>query len=232
MPRLVSQTLSVNDDVMPAIATEILPILALTLWVSGAAVVISSTIGIPVGVLLGLSEFRGKALVKTLVFTGMAMPPVVAGLLLYILLSRSGPLGNWEWLFTPRAMILAQVLLDLPFVVGITMTAAAVLPRELVFQVRSLGATPWQARWTLLTEMRSGVLLALATALGRSISEVGAVWLVGGNIEGHTRVMTTAIMLETSRGRFVVALALGTILLSLALMANLAIMRLQGRPAP
>lgn len=214
---------------MQTLAAEIWPVLALSLWVSGAAVTISSLVGVPLGILLGLSEFPGKGFVRALVLTGMAIPPVIVGLVLYILLSRSGPLGGWEWLFIPRAMILAQVILGLPFVVGITMTAAGALPRELLFQLRSLGATPWQARWTLLAEARPGVLLALATALGRSLSEVGAVWLVGGNIEGHTRVLTTAIVLETSRGRFAVALAFGAALLSLALLANVAIVRLQGR---
>lgn len=214
---------------MQSLVSEILPIFLLTLAVCGTAVAISGLIGIPLGILLGFTHFRGKGLINAAIFTGMATPPVVVGLVLYLLLSRSGPLGFWEWLFTPNAMILAQILLDLPFVVGITMTAASALPRELVFQLRALGATPWQAQWTLLTEMRSGVVLALATALGRSLSEVGAVWLVGGNIAGHTRVMTTAIMLETSRGRFAVALALGAILLSLALVANLVIVRVQER---
>ncbi len=217
---------------MESLVSDILPVVGLTLWVSGVAVVLSSVAGIPLGLLLGLSEFRGKRFVKALVFTGMAIPPVVVGLVLYILLSRSGPLGAWQWLFSPNAMILAQVLLDLPFVVGITMGAATALPRELVFQVRSLGATPWQLGWTVLSEALPGVLLAIATALGRSISEVGAVWLVGGNIEGHTRVVTTAIMLETSRGRFAVALTLSAALLLLALIANLAIVRLQGHPDP
>jgi tungstate transport system permease protein len=160
----------------------------------------------------------------------MALPPVVVGLLVYLLLSRSGPFGGLGWLFTVQAMIIAQVVLTLPFVVGITMTSIAAVPPDLFLQVRSLGASPWQARWTVLREARSGVVLALATALGRSFSEVGAVLMVGGNIERHTRVLTTAIMLETSRGRF--GLALGTILMALSLAANVAIFRLHGRPAP
>jgi len=162
----------------------------------------------------------------------MALPPVVLGLLVYLLLSRSGPFGGHGWLFTVQAMIIAQVVLTLPFVVGITMASIAAVPPDLFLQVRSLGASPWQARWTVLREARSGVALALATALGRSFSEVGAVLMVGGNIERHTRVLTTAIMLETSRGRFGLALALGAILMALALAANIAIFRLHGRPAP
>lgn len=155
------------------------------------------------------------------------MPPVVVGLLLYLLLSRSGWLGEWQWLFTTRAMILAQVILDLPFVIGITLTAVEAVPEELQFQLQSLGATPWQLRWTLLGESRNGLMLAVMTALGRGLSEVGAVLMVGGNIEGHTRVLTTAILLETGRGRFAIALSLGAILLTLALAINLAFIKLR-----
>jgi tungstate transport system permease protein len=127
-------------------------------------------------------------------------------------------------------MILAQVILDLPFVIGITLTAVEAVPDELQFQLRSLGATPWQLRWTLLRESRNGLMLAAMTALGRSLSEVGAVLMVGGNIEGHTRVLTTAILLETGRGRFAVALSLGAILVTLAILINLAFVRLQRQP--
>ncbi len=122
------------------------------------------------------------------------------------------------------------MILDLPFVIGITLTAVEAVPDELPFQLRSLGATPWQLRWTLLCESRNGLMLAAMTALGRSLSEVGAVLMVGGNIEGHTRVLTTAILLETGRGRFAVALSLGAILVTLAILINLAFVRLQRRP--
>jgi tungstate transport system permease protein len=124
-------------------------------------------------------------------------------------------------------MILAQVLLDLPFVIGITLTAVEAIPEELQFQLRSLGATQWQLRWALLSESRNGLMLAAMTALGRSLSEVGAVLMVGGNIEGHTRTLTTAILLETGRGRFAMALSLGAILLALAVLINLVFVRLQ-----
>jgi len=218
--------------VIDAYATELGDILWRSLQVSGVAVVVSSLVGIPIGVWLGSTRFRGRSFLSVLIQTGMALPPVVVGLLVYLLLSRSGPFGGLGWLFTVQAMIIAQVVLTLPFVVGITMTSIAAVPPDLFLQVRSLGASPWQARWTVLREARSGVVLALATALGRSFSEVGAVLMVGGNIEGHTRVLTTAIMLETSRGRFGLALALGAILMALALAANIAIFRLHGRPAP
>jgi tungstate transport system permease protein len=178
-----------------------------------------------------LASRRVRNVAAVIANTGMALPPVVVGLAIYLLLSRSGPLGSWEWLFTPRAMIVAQIVLTLPFVVGITMNAVAAVPRELLDQVRSLGAGPAQARWTVLREARAGVALAVATALGRSLSEVGAVLIVGGNIEGHTRVMTTAIVLETGLGNFPAALALGGVLLALALVFNLVILRLGGRGA-
>jgi tungstate transport system permease protein len=162
----------------------------------------------------------------------MGLPPVVIGLLIYLLLSRSGPLGFLGWLYTPRAMVLAQVVLDLPFVVGITMTAVAAIPNELHFQLRTLGASEWQAKWTLLRQARPGVILAVASAFGRSISEVGAVWMVGGNIQDHTRVLTTAIILETGKGQFALALLLGSILLAIALIVNVIILRFQGQPSP
>jgi tungstate transport system permease protein len=218
--------------VIDAYASELGDILWRSLQVSGAAVFVSSLVGIPMGVWIGLNRFWGRSSLSVLIQTGMALPPVVVGLLVYLLLSRSGPFGGLGWLFTVQAMIIAQVVLTLPFVVGITMVSIAAVPHELFLQVRSLGASPWQARWTVLREARSGVALALATALGRSFSEVGAVLVVGGNIERHTRVLTTAIVLETSRGRFGLALALGAILMALALVANVAIFRLHGRPAP
>lgn len=203
-----------------------------SLHVSGVAVLVSSLVGIPIGTWLGLTRSRVRGILAVMIQTGMALPPVVVGLCLYLLLSRSGPLGTWGWLFTLKAMILAQIILTLPFILGITMVSVAAVPPELFLQLRSLGASRWQARWTVLREARAGVALAVATALGRSLSEVGAVLMVGGNIEGHTRVLTTAIVLETSRGRFALALALGGVLLALALVANIAIIRLHGRPVP
>jgi tungstate transport system permease protein len=204
------------------------PIVWLSLRVTATAVFVSSIVGVPIGLWLGLSRFRGKAAIAAVIRTGMAMPPVVVGLLLYILLSRSGPLAALDWLFTPQAMILAQIVLALPFVVGITMSALEALPADLHEQVKSLGASDWQCRWTLMKEARQGVLLAVAAALGRSISEVGAVLMVGGNIQGHTRVLTTAIVLETGKGNFELALALGGALLVFALVINILILSLHG----
>jgi len=221
-----------DNFVVEATYAHLWPILLLSLQVSGVAVLLSSLIGVPFGVWLGLSRFPAKRFVVGLVHTGMALPPVVVGLVLYLLLSRSGPLGGLGWLFSPQAMILAQTILDLPFVIGITMVAVASLPTDLQRQLRSLGASPAQARWEMVREARAGIVLALATAFGRSLSEVGAVWLVGGNIEGQTRVMTTAIVLETGKGNFTLALLLGGTLLVVALAINLVILRYQGWTRP
>jgi tungstate transport system permease protein len=209
-------------------ATEFWSIVWLSVIVTGSAVLVASAVGIPCGAWLALSRWRGKRLVSAVVHTGMALPPVVVGLLLYLLFSRSGPLAMLKLLFTPEAMVIAQTILALPFVVGITMSAVAAVPAGLGEQLKSLGASDWQCRWTILREARGGVLLAVAAALGRGISEVGAVLIVGGNIAGHTRVMTTAIVLETSKGNFELALALGAVLLLLALSVNIVILRLHG----
>jgi len=210
---------------------DLLPVVVLTLRVTVSALVIAAVVGIPAGVWLGLARFPGKRVLTALVYTGMALPPVVVGLLTYMLLSRSGPLAFLEWLFTPNAMILAQTVMALPLVAGLVMGAVASVPHDLVLQVRSLGATPWQVRWTILREVRVAVLFALLVAFGRIVSEVGAAYMVGGNIQGYTRVLSTAVMMETGKGDFGVALALGGWLMVLALTVNLAAMRLQGRLA-
>lgn len=202
-------------------------VVRLSLFVSGTAVVLASLVGVPSGAWLGLTDSRRRRLLRPVVHTGMALPPVVVGLVLYILLSRSGPFAFLEWLYTPQAMILAQFVLALPFVVGITMASVAAVPGELAVQIKSLGASRRQMHWTVLLEARRGVMLAVAAAFGRSISEVGAVLIVGGNIKGHTRVLTTAIVLETGKGAFEIALALGAVLLSLALVVNVLMLRLE-----
>jgi tungstate transport system permease protein len=212
------------------VLAELWPILVLSLQVSATAVVLSTLLGVPLGAWLGLTRSRLRGPLSALIYTGMGLPPVVVGLVVYLLLSRSGPLGRLEWLFTPKAMVLAQVILALPLVTGITMSAVASVPAETFAQVRSLGASKWQARRAILREARPGVFLAVAAGFGRSISEVGAVLMVGGNVKGQTRVLTTAIVLETGAGEFYLALTLGGWLLGLALVVNLVILRLQGRP--
>jgi tungstate transport system permease protein len=206
----------------------------LSLQVSGIALLISTIAGIPVGAALGLARFRGRRLSVALVYTGMAFPPVVVGLFVYLLLSRSGPLGSLDWpwlprLFTPQAMILAQVVIAFPLVAGFTMAAVQGVDPALRLQVQALGASRWQITTAVLEEARVGVIAAVVAGFGGIISEVGAVMLVGGNIEHRTRVLTTAIVLETNKGNFGLALALGAILLSIAFATNFVILRLQGR---
>lgn len=202
-------------------------IVRLTLLVSGFALLFAALLGIPSGAWLGLRQFRGERWLKSVIYTGMGFPPVVVGLVVFLLLSRQGVLGPLGWLFTPQAMILAQTVLALPLVMGVTMTAVHAVRPELRLQLRALGATEGQVMRTVLSEARFGVIVGLVAGFGAAVSEVGAVMLVGGNIEGKTRVMTTAIVLETRQGNFELALALGVILLALAFAANLVAVRLQ-----
>jgi tungstate transport system permease protein len=202
------------------------PIVLLSLFVSGAALSISTVLGIPLGARLALRPVPGQRLVVLLIYTGMGLPPVVVGLFVYLLLSRSGPLGWLAWLFTPAAMITAQTIIALPLVIGLTMTAVEGVDPALRLQVRALGATPAQVMGAVLREAQTGVLAAIIAAFGSIISEVGAVMLVGGNIEGRTRVLTTAIVLETRKGNFELALALGGVLLALAFASNYLLLRL------
>ena len=214
--------------------TELHEIILLSLQVSGIALLFSTLIGIPLGAFMGLARFSGRRLVIALLYTGMGFPPVVIGLFVYVLLSRSGVLGslNWSWLpvlFTPTAMILAQTIIAFPLVAGFTMAAVMGVEPQLRQQVLALGATRRQAAWTILREARVGVIVSIIAGFGSIISEVGAVMLVGGNIEGRTRVLTTAIVLETRKGDFSLALALGAVLLGITFVTNLAMLRLQGK---
>ena len=204
-------------------------IVALSLRVTGTALIISTILGIPLGALLGLTKFRGKEAVRAVLYTGMGLPPVVVGLFVYLLLSRSGPLGSLGWLFTSSAMICAQVLIASPLMVGLTMTSVESINPELRRQVHALGATRAQLAWAILREARVGVTAAVVASFGAIISEVGAVILVGGNIAGQTRVLTAAVVLETRQGDFSLALALGSILLMLTFVINTALMKLQGK---
>src|SRR5262249_13143073 len=162
----------------------------------------------------------GRRLLAALVYAGMGLPPVVVGLVVYLLLSRGGPLGWLGWLFTPRAMVLAQAVIALPLVAGLTLSAGAAVPGRPVAPVRGVGARRYEARRAALREARAGVLAALAAGFGRALAEVGAALMVGGNIQGHTRTLTTAIVLETGKGEFALALALAGWLLGLALAVN------------
>lgn len=200
-----------------------------SLSVTAAALMISVVIGIPLGAWFALVRFPGKRVFTALIYTGMGLPPVVVGLIVFLFLSRSGPLGDLGWLFTTRAMIIAQAIIATPLVIGMTMSSVAGVDPGLRPQMRALGATRWQVTWAQLVEARFGVIVGIVAGFGSIISEVGAVMLVGGNIEGRTRVLTTAIVLETRQGEFDVALALGIILLLLSFVANAALVLLQAR---
>ena len=185
-----------------------------------ASTAISSLIGIPIGTLLALrEEAKGRrptlTIAKAIVFTLYGMPPVLAGLLVYLLLWNQGPLGFLSWLFTPAGMILAQVLIVTPIITGVTYSAISSVGRDVKDAARTLGARGWSLAATVIEEARLGVFTAVMVGFGRAISEVGAVMIVGGNIRGSTRVLTTAIVLETSRGDFGEAVALGLILLAI-----------------
>lgn len=206
---------------------EIYGIVLLSLRVSGLAVLLGSLIGLPIGIGVGISRFRGRELIVTLIHTGFALPPVVVGLFVYILLSRSGPLGSWELLFTQTAMIIAQSILAAPYVAGISLAAVQAVPTAVRLQALSLGASRWRAILAQVGEARLGIGAAVVAGFGAVISEVGAVMMVGGNIQDETRVMTTAIVLEARKGHFGVALALGLILLVLAFGVNLILTRAQ-----
>jgi len=200
--------------------SEILEIVLLSLLVSGSATIISALIGIPLGAWIGLTSFPGKSILLRIIYTLMALPPVLAGLLVYLLLSRSGPLGNLEWLFTPYAMIIAQCLLVAPIITGLS--AATIAGKEGIIydHARSLGATRVQAVWTVIMESRTGIIAGIMTGFGRAFAEVGAVMLVGGNIRHCTRVLTTAIILETRQGNFAMGVALGIILLIISFIVS------------
>jgi tungstate transport system permease protein len=199
----------------------LLTIVGMTLRVTGVALILSMLIGLPVGAVLGLREkVPAAGCLLPVIYTGMGLPPVVVGLFVYLMLSNQGVFGSLNWLFKPQAMIVAQTIIALPLIIGLTLTALRGVEPAIKLQVRALGATRRQLAWTMLTEARLGVLAAIVASFGAIISEVGAVMLVGGNIESQTRVLTTAIVLETRRGNFALALALGIILLSLAFVTN------------
>lgn len=214
-------------DLLVTLNREVWQVIGLSLRISGVATAIAMMLGIPLGYLIGRTRHAWQAFVLIMVNTGMSFPPVVVGLAVYMLLSRTGPLGMLGLLFTPTAMVVAQVVIALPIVTGVTTAAVASIPLELRLQARSLGASWWQEAWLTLKEARSGVMAAVVAGFGGVISEVGAVMLVGGNIQGQTRVMTTAIVLETRKGEFGLALSLGLILIGLALVINVTLTYLQ-----
>jgi len=208
---------------------EIIQITLLSLQVSLTALVLSAVFGIPAGAALALKRIPGKRIYLNIIYTLMGLPPVLAGLLVYLLLTYRGPLGQFELLFTPSAMVFAQVLLAAPIVCGLTARAVMALPQDVYDTAATLGASRRQAAAAIMREARIGIVAALTTAFGRVIAEVGAVMLVGGNIRWSTRVLTMSIVLETRMGNFSTAIAIGLILLTLSFIINLLILKLEKR---
>ena len=208
---------------------EVLGITFLSIKVSGSATLISLVIGITVGASVALTRFPGRRIVVSLINTGMALPPVVVGLFVTISLWRNGPLGVLGILYTPLAMIIAQSVIATPIVTGITLAAVQQLPGKLRLQILALGATRLQMLWILIKEAKLSLLAAVMAGFGGVISEVGASIMVGGNIKGYSRVLTTATVMETGRGNFDVAIALSIILLLLAYLINLVLTQVQQR---
>lgn len=210
---------------------ELLGIIFLSLRVSLSALVISTVIGLPLAALLGLKKFPLKGFLVSLLNTFMGLPPVVVGLFVYLLLSRSGPLGFMGLLYTPSAMIAAQTVLAFPIVASLCHSAIVNVDPVIRQAAMTLGATPFQTSVTIMKEARYGIMSGVIAGLGRVMAEVGAILIVGGNIAGYTRVMTTTIALETDKGNFELALALGIILLAISLLINLALHSVQTRRA-
>lgn len=208
---------------------EVIAITLRTLAISAAATALALALGVPFGALLALRRFPGRGLLVAAVNTGLGMPPVVVGLVIVLFLWRSGPLGGLNLIYTPYAMVAAQFLLALPLVIGFSLTAIQALPTKLLEQMRALGANRAQMLWLIMRETRLGVLAAVMAGFGAAISEVGASMQVGGNLAGETRVLTTATVLETSRGNFELAIALSLILVVMAYLVNLALTTLQQR---
>jgi tungstate transport system permease protein len=208
---------------------EVLHITQLSLCVSGSATLIALLLGIPTGVVLALSQFPGRNMVISVINTGMGLPPVVVGLLVTVMLWRNSLLGFFELLYTPVAMVLAQVIIAFPIVAGLTLAALQALNPNLKLQLVGLGASRFQVALCLIREARLTLLAAVMAGFGGVISEVGAVLMVGGNIKGQTRVLTTATVLETRMGNFDVAIALSILLLLLTFIVNFVLTRIQQR---
>jgi tungstate transport system permease protein len=206
---------------------ELIGIVLLSLKVSGIAIIIAAAVGFLITLILDLKDFVGKNVLVTVINTFMGLPPVVAGLVLYLILSRSGPLGFLHLLYTPAAMVIAQVLLATPIIAGLSYAAVVSVDPSLKFTALTLGATPFQASIKIMKNTRYSIMAAVLAGLGRVMAEVGAVLIVGGNIAGYTRVMTTAIALEADKGDFELAVALGIILLFISFALNGSLFYLQ-----
>lgn len=202
--------------------SEVIELSTRSLLISSIATLLAAAVGIPLGVLLATARFRGQRVVEILVNTGMALPPVVVGLVVSLLLWRTGPFGPLQLLYTPAAMVIAQFIVAAPIAAGLTRSSLALLDPDLLAALRVDGASSVATGRVLVQAALPQVLVAIAAAFGRAIAEVGASLMVGGNIAGQTRILTTAITLETSRGNFALAIALGIVLLAIAFLVNLA----------
>ncbi len=211
---------------------EVLGITLLSLALSGLATLVSLVLGVSVGAVLALNRFPGKRFLISLVNTGMGLPPVVVGLFVSILLWRNGPLGSLHLLYTPMAIVIAQAVIATPIIAGLSLAALQQLPKDLRLQILTLGASRTQMVWMLLKEARLPLLAAIMAGFGGVLSEVGASIMVGGNLKGSTRVLTTATVMETSRGNFDIAIALSVILLVLAFSVNATLTHIQQRRRP
>jgi tungstate transport system permease protein len=208
---------------------ELLEIIFLSLKVSGVALIIATVLGLPVGTVIGLKKFPGRGLIISLLNSFMGLPPVVVGLFVYLFLSRSGPLGFMGLLYSPSAMIIAQTILAFPIVAALSHSAIIKVDPLTKQASLALGATSLQVSGTVINEARYGIMAAVIAALGRVMAEVGAILIVGGNIAGYTRVMTTTIALETDKGEFELAIALGIILLLISFLINAGLYFIQKR---
>src|SRR3954463_1990319 len=208
---------------------ELYQIIARTLLISTLAAALAMLVGIPIGYALARGRFPGRTMLLSVVNTGMGMPPVVVGLLVWLLLTRSGPLGSFDLIYTKQAMVLAQFVIATPLVVGFTAASIQALPAELPDLLYTLGAGRLRRLWIIAGEAQLGLLAAIMAGFGAVISEVGASMTVGGNLRGSTRVLTTAIVTETGRGNLPVALALGILLLALAFAVNVLLTLIQQR---
>ncbi len=206
---------------------DLYSIVFLSLKVSGGALLLAAFIGLPIGSVIGLKKFFGRDFIISLLNTFMGLPPVVVGLVLYLILSRSGPLGFMGILYSPSAMIIAQTLLAVPIIAALSHSSIIGVDDIVRKSAITLGATPLQAAIKVIAEARYGIMAAIIAALGRVIAEVGAILIVGGNIAGYTRVMTTTIALETDKGNFELAIALGVVLIFIALCINIILHRVQ-----
>lgn len=216
-------------EYLTAFGPDLRGIIALTLVVSVSATVLSATFGVPFGVWLAHATFKGRWLVRTAVNVGMGLPPVLVGLFVLLVLWGDGPLGTLDLLFTPTAMVAVQTILALPIAIGVTLGAVSAISASASEQLSALNLPPLSRFRILVSEARIGILTAVAAAFGRVISEVGAVLIVGGNIAGETRVLTTAIVQETRQARFGAAIALGIVLLLFSFIVNGTVTWLQSR---